>query len=692
MNLRYSGPSYLRGLFESYRYAPAAWFLFLDSMYGDMGYFLALLRRSQRIDFASSLKPFPRCLHSPYSSINLTRNIKTIRKKLLRYKIIEKEPEELVKTLHQKIKTLLPRNDSFKNVFYHYYCGNFRAAIDVLEKTQTCEDAGENWRTLWKGHLLFHMGEIPKARDVFYSLKTKAPETQWQLALIDLLNEKYDRVSHRLEELSKIKKENVTHSLYLCSLYQNPEHFFSHLCRIKGLLSFLSKEGWCELKKICEDNAENLANLFLRSEMFLSREEFAEAASGYQKILEQYPYQVRPVIAINNLACLLSRQKQFARAESLLQECVKKEPDIPLFVKNLSRLYSREIEMLYLYRFYTLGHILFPVNSLCFEDYPYPLMFTTNNIRMQELYETMEKVSKSSVNVLLHGENGVGKEIVARYLHCRSPRVDNPFVVIDCSSIPATLIESELFGYEKGAFTGAETSKAGKIEKAAQGTLFLDGITHIPSVVQAKLLRFIQFREYSPIGSTYTKKIDVRIVVSTTMNVEQALQEGYFRQDLFFRLNVLTLYIPSLRERTEDIVPLFEMFLKHYSQKYKKDEPCFSKNLRHFLFNYSWPGNIRELQNFTERLVLLGEKEAISLQKTQVERPCHHDSIPTMNLKELEKSAMKKALHISSSNREAAEMLGINPSTLWRKLKNYDMYDISAKKQVKENKKSKKSR
>jgi DNA-binding NtrC family response regulator len=224
---------------------------------------------------------------------------------------------------------------------------------------------------------------------------------------------------------------------------------------------------------------------------------------------------------------------------------------------------------------------------------------------MQEVLATVQQVADSRATVLVTGESGVGKEVVARAVHNLSSRSSNPFVAVSCAALPETLLESELFGYEKGAFTGAQGAKAGRFETANTGTLFLDEIGEIPMSVQVKLLRVLQEREFERLGSNKPTKVDVRVITATNRPLQEAVDQGVFRLDLLYRLQVVEINIPPLRERTEDIEPLANLFLAKYSQENDRDQLLVGQAALKLLHAYSWPGNVRELENVMERAVVL---------------------------------------------------------------------------------------
>ncbi len=298
--------------------------------------------------------------------------------------------------------------------------------------------------------------------------------------------------------------------------------------------------------------------------------------------------------------------------------------------------------------------------------------------KMQRVYKMIEKVSQHEYPVLILGESGSGKEMVARSVHFSGPRKDRPFAPVDCSSLVPTLIESELFGYVKGAFTGAIQAKQGLLEAAAGGTLFLDEIGDIPVDLQAKLLRAVQEREVKPVGSTERRLINVRVIAATNRDLESAIRTGAFRQDLYFRLNVVQMKLPALRDRKSDIPLLVTSFLEKFSGMHGSTRTISDDAMRR-LIAYDWPGNVRELENAIERAVALGSGPIVHvadlpriLQYSSSERaPDRNEILP---LEELERRAILSTLHDTSGGKlAAARILGIGKTTLYRKLKQYNM-------------------
>ena len=290
---------------------------------------------------------------------------------------------------------------------------------------------------------------------------------------------------------------------------------------------------------------------------------------------------------------------------------------------------------------------------------------------MQEVFTTINKLSNTDANILILGENGTGKDVIARLIYRCSPRYGKPFVTIDLGSIPEQLFESELFGFEKGAFTGAKKSKAGRMEVATSGTLFLDEIGNLSLPMQSKLLTAIEKRQISRLGSTQTVPIDVRLICATNADIRQMVEDGNFRQDLLYRINTIEIHIPPLRERGNDIILLADHFLDRYTRKYKKKIHGLTREAKNKLLKYAWPGNVRELQHTIERAVILGDGSMLKpenfLFHTTSKQKKEEEVV--LNLEQLERQAIEKALRISNGNiSRAAEYLGITRFALYRKL------------------------
>jgi two-component system response regulator FlrC len=295
--------------------------------------------------------------------------------------------------------------------------------------------------------------------------------------------------------------------------------------------------------------------------------------------------------------------------------------------------------------------------------------------------ESIANVADSQASILVQGESGTGKELIARHIHHCSHRKDNPFVAINCAALPETLLESELFGHEKGAFTGAISQKKGKFEMANHGTLLLDEISEMDLGLQSKLLRVLQEREIDRVGGNNPIPIDVRIIATTNRDIENHIHDGKFREDLYYRLNVIPIHLPPLRERKEDIGLLFDFFIKKYNQIDRRNVKGLTEGALQLLLAMPWKGNVRELENITERAILLCKGDHITEEDLTFNRPCqpihgngYHlvSPVPPVTLREVEKKTIFHTLDRTNGNRtHAAEILGISVRTLRNKLNEY---------------------
>jgi len=288
------------------------------------------------------------------------------------------------------------------------------------------------------------------------------------------------------------------------------------------------------------------------------------------------------------------------------------------------------------------------------------------------------QVAVTDATVLILGESGTGKELIARAIHAGSARRDGPFVKVDCTALPEGLLESELFGHEKGAFTDASAEKPGRFELAHGGTLFLDEVGELPQSLQAKLLRVLQERAFERVGGTRTISVDVRILAATNRDLAKALKGGQFREDLYYRLNVVPILVPPLRRRPEDILPLAAHFLQRFGARYGKVVPGLSPEAAALLRRYSWPGNVRELEHAIERAVILWERGVIRPEELAVDlMAVASDGLPDqelMTLEELEREYIRRVLRrVRGHKSQAARILGINRKTLLEKRKRYGL-------------------
>jgi two-component system NtrC family response regulator len=307
--------------------------------------------------------------------------------------------------------------------------------------------------------------------------------------------------------------------------------------------------------------------------------------------------------------------------------------------------------------------------------------------KMREIFETIRKVAPASATVLIQGESGTGKELVARAIHFNSPRRDAPFVAVNCSALAESLLESELFGHERGAFTGAVAMKKGRFELADGGTLFLDEIGELPANLQVKLLRVLQEKSFERVGGVKSISTDIRIIAATNKNLKEEVAAGRFREDLFFRLNVVYLPLPPLRQRPEDLRPLVDHFIKKYAGEYRLEQPVtgVDREVERMLHDYTWPGNVRELENVIERAMILCQGPTLSVADLPAEFRRSADNVLFLEgipadaklnetLAIIEKKMVERALKMSDNvQSQAAELLGIGKSGLNWKIKKFKL-------------------
>jgi NtrC-family two-component system response regulator AlgB len=332
---------------------------------------------------------------------------------------------------------------------------------------------------------------------------------------------------------------------------------------------------------------------------------------------------------------------------------------LDLVLERLKRFHHMEVEIATLKGIFSEGGIL------------------TRNRRMRKILQTARQAADSGAIVLISGETGTGKGLLARLIHDWSPRSGKPFVTVDGAALQENLLESDLFGHVKGAFTGAIRDKEGKLKLAEGGTVFLDEVSEIPVTVQGKLLRFIQHREFERVGDPKPHSVDVRIIAATNKDLEEKVRDGVFREDLYFRLNVLELFLPPLRERPEDVTLLAGHYLKQSARLNEKAVQRIAADAMRRLQNYTWPGNIRELINTIERSVIMAQDPELKAGDLPPHianfNPCASAGNALESLAEIEKDHIQNVIAHTPSLEEAAKVLEIDPATLWRKRKKYQL-------------------
>jgi len=310
-------------------------------------------------------------------------------------------------------------------------------------------------------------------------------------------------------------------------------------------------------------------------------------------------------------------------------------------------------------------------------ELPFKADFATENPATLHLLEVARDVASTDATVLVTGESGTGKTLLARLIHAVSARSGGPFVIVDCTSFQESLLESELFGHKRGAFTGALSDKVGKVETAQGGTLFLDEICEVPLHLQGKLLRFVEDRTYERLGDPAPRQVDARIIAATNRDIQEMVRDHSFREDLFYRLSVVDLYLPALRNRTEDILLLAREFVSSFGKAHGRKVTGWDEEVERAFVSYSWPGNVRELAHAVERAVLLSPGRTIRIdhlpERIREKRAGKGVDDDHLTLAEMEEQQIRRALSLNLSQDETALRLGIDPSTLWRKRKKYGL-------------------
>lgn len=405
----------------------------------------------------------------------------------------------------------------------------------------------------------------------------------------------------------------------------------------------------------------------------------------------------RIIIAVSDIDNYIPLQDLELLFGKKIETVLSKKEDIVNLICEYYKITLNEYHKYHSQHFKKNHEILSMVESIKSEEENINIIVV--NDKMKTIIQELEKVAKSDATILFYGETGTGKEILASFVHYNSYRKNGPFIKVNCAALPETLVESELFGYEKGAFTGAYNRKYGRFEMANNGTIFLDEIGELSLATQAKFLRILQDGEFERLGGNTTIKVNTRVIAATNRNLQEEVEKGNFRKDLFFRLNVISFYIPPLRARKDEIPYFVEFFIKKYNKKHNKKIKYVSPKVLDLLQNYDWPGNIRELENCIERAVVLSEGDKILVEhlpyylkplEKQIKYGGIHFSeinmnspeavnssnteINNLNIKELEKNMIIEVLKKCNYNKtKAAQILGIHRNSLIRKIKKYKL-------------------
>jgi len=432
------------------------------------------------------------------------------------------------------------------------------------------------------------------------------------------------------------------------------------------------------------DESEFLyANL---GDIFLKKDEYEKALNYYEKAIALTDDNIKKSQLLNDVGLAYLRKGLTDEAIKSLKRAVILNPENKNAVFNLGVIYVRtgldeKVKEDYKeFLKYDSGiDILYDLSKSIADISKQELLgginidFVGESEEIKKIKELIVKASATDSTVFIQGEHGTGKELVARAIHQLSKRADKPFIVINCSALPESLLESELFGYERGAFTGAYKEKPGRFELADKGTVFIDEIGDISQTVQVKLLRFIQEREFERVGGVETKKVDVRIITATNKDIKKLIKEGKFREDLFYRLYVFPIIMPPLRERGNDIILLAKYFLDKFSQKYNKNFREISDEAKRIFLSYRWLGNVRELENVIERIVNLYNDFEVKEEHipNEIKGDLNIDSGKYRKNDNEKEKILNILREVNFSKTRAAEKLGISRVALWKKMKKY---------------------
>lgn len=563
------------------------------------------------------------------------------------------------------------------------------------------------------GHAYLHNGNLSDAMEMYARsqlLGGDFVDALYNQALIYLNEHQLEHAKQNLLAIITDRVDFRAGQFYLGLIFSDVNLFLADCHFSLGLIfkeekdTAKSEHHWLQALTY---NPRHVSALHSLADLYKSIKLYAKAIERYNQLILQSPLNEELVQAHNSLALAYYENGQIDDAIKELNLVLKYDAGNPAAIHNLNMIYEKlgliprkksgglDVKMLSITEVASPIFTLSPGYRKDREELPHKMMIIGKSKSMQRVMRYARLAASSSSTVLITGENGTGKELLARMIYYNSLRRDKPFVVVNCATIPEELLESELFGHERGAFTDAAAKKLGRFELAHEGTIFLDEVGELPLHLQAKLLRVIQEKEFTRLGGNEVINVDVRIIAATNKNITEMVRQGTFREDLFYRLNVLPINIPPLRERCEDIPLLVDYFLRKFTKRDIKVEQFLTREDMDNLMHYSWPGNIRELENVIERAVIMGtqtslyREEIARLRRLRVEdekkqKTPEEDSSLTHNLifdnldeptlEDLERRYITYVLKRTGGNQKrAAEILGINSSTLWRKLKKYGL-------------------
>ncbi len=594
----------------------------------------------------------------------------------------------------------LSSSDDYRQGVKYFIDGDYQRAAMYLRRAVKRDKNGQARLAL--GHYYFHTGKRDQALACYQRVESEghtSPELHYNLGVLYNDGGQIDRCVEEFRRLFALPINIERGTYYLGLLFASVDAFkasahisYGIALRKHGLVEVALKE-FKQALSLQEENIYGCVNL---GEAYMLLKQYQQAEQAFRRAIKLARSDDEILNVHNDLGIVYYRRGAVKKAIAQFKAVIKQDPENSHALYNLGRIYyerGMDPETKKDYQEFTRlangPSILYGLSKSMLDisrdsgDREIKTPVVVESARMKEVESLIARAALADATVLILGENGTGKEVAARTIHSSGPRAEAALVPVYCATITETLLESELFGHERGAFTGAVAQKKGKFEIADGGTVFLDEIGEVPVAVQVKLLRFLQEREFERVGGNQTIKVDVRVIAATNRDLKRAVEEGAFRQDLFYRLNVIPVLLPPLRERREDIPNMVKHFIGKFNSKHNKHFAKADGELIERFFSYRWPGNIRELENLIERAIAIYDGEIIGMQHMPVEfqstkdtgdKPAAVEDQEELNLAALECRAIERALKAAGNNKlRAAKTLGISRSTLYEKLKQHSI-------------------
>ncbi len=596
----------------------------------------------------------------------------------------------------------LSSDEDYRRGVKYFIDGDYQRAAVHLRRAVKQEKNGRARLAL--GHYYFHTGKRDQALSCYQRVESEghtSPELHYNLGVLYNDGGQIDRCVEEFRRLFALPIKIKRGTYYLGLLFASVDAFkasahigYGIALRKHGLVEVALKE-FKQALLLQEENIYGHVNL---GEAYMLLKQYRQAEQAFRQAIRLARSDDEVLNVHNDLGIVYYRRGAINKAIAQFKAVIKRDPENSHALYNLGRIYyerGMDPETKKDYQEFTRlangPSILYGLSKSMMDisrdsggsEVKKTPVFVESE-RMKEVESLIMRAALADATVLILGENGTGKEVAARAIHSSGPRAEAAWVPVYCATITETLLESELFGHERGAFTGAVAQKKGKFEIADGGTVFLDEIGEVSAAVQVKLLRFLQEREFERVGGNQTIKVDVRVIAATNLNLKRAVDEGAFRQDLFYRLNVIPILLPPLRERRDDIPKMVEHFIDKFNSKHNKHFKKADGELIERFFSYRWPGNIRELENLIERAIAIYDGEIIGLQHMPSEFQSADEAgdkpavavegEEELNLAALERRAIERALEAAGNNKlQAAKTLGISRSTLYEKLKQHSV-------------------